>query len=407
MLQPLAYLTCELKGRDLASRLLIADSLVERGYAVVVGQQWGIFSNLRACPKGVILFKTANKAQAEWMAEARNQGHVVVASDEECLASSPTDYARLTHPDAARACHTYLALNELHATAIKEAYPEADGKIVIAGNARIDILRSLQPPRPIVNPYVLVNTSFGRLNHVSGSVQAAIDLWIGSGGHEVDSETERMVRDRLSFEERALAETLAVIKWVLENTRIQVVIRPHPAERHETWPERYGDNQRVRIVTQSDPAPWMKHAEIIIHSESTTGVEAAVMGRRALNLSPVSSWADRLIVSQVNVTARSAAEATSIIETTLQTGAWPSPTRDLDALYPAGGATNTADAIARHLPPARRMTDGLQWHLINRTDMQRDKFTVAYEEAAALTRHNLVQMDDSLFLLTPRTLDSR
>ena len=73
-----AYLTCELLGRDLDSRLLVAAHLVSRGIACVVGHQWGIFGNLSQCPKGVVLFKTANEVQGRAAADARRAGHKVV-----------------------------------------------------------------------------------------------------------------------------------------------------------------------------------------------------------------------------------------------------------------------------------------------------------------------------------------
>jgi surface carbohydrate biosynthesis protein len=401
VLTPLAYLTCELKGRDLASRLLIASRLADRGYHTIVGQQWGIFSNLRAAAKGIVLFKTANKTQADWMVEARSSGHFVAASDEECLASAPGDYARLTHPAAAEACHAYLALNELHAAAIREAYPAAAHKVIVTGNARVDILRSLQPARPIHEPYILINTSFGRLNHVSGDVQTAVATWLGSGGHERNAETENMVQERLSFEKRAMAETIALITWIIANTQSQIVIRPHPAERSEKWSTLFQGNPRVHVVVGSDPTPWMRHATVLVHSESTTGVEAAIMGIKVLNLSPASSWGERLIVGQANVTVGSAAAAADLIAALLRTGEWPAPKEDVGALYPADGAEKTAAAIAGHLPPPQHPS-GFQWYTINRTDEQREKFTVTLDEARALTPHGVMQIDDSVFLVSPR-----
>ena len=402
MLAPIAYLTCELKGRDLASRLLIASSLADRGYHVIVGQQWAIFSNLRACLKGVVLFKTANKTQGDWMVEARSNGHVVAASDEECLASAPNDYARLTHPVAAEACHTYLALNDLHAAAIKAAYPGAAHKVIVAGNARVDILRALRPPRPIPEPYILINTSFGRTNHVSGDIQKAVNIWLGSGGHEKNAETENMVRERLSFEKRAMAETIALIEWLIANTQSQIVIRPHPAERSEKWTTLFQGNARVHVVVGSDPTPWIRHATLLVHSESTTGVEAAIMGAKVLNLSPASSWGERLVVAQANVTVDSATAAAELVAALLRTGEWPPSKQDIGALYPTTGAEKTAAALAEHLPPPQRPRGGFQWHTIHRTDEQREKFTVSHDEARALTQHTTTQIDDSVFLISPR-----
>ena len=62
-MEPIAYLTVEVKHRDLEPRLLIASHLVKAGITVVVGQQWAMFPNPSAFPPGIVLFKTVNEIQ--------------------------------------------------------------------------------------------------------------------------------------------------------------------------------------------------------------------------------------------------------------------------------------------------------------------------------------------------------
>lgn len=405
-LNPIAYLTCELKGRDLASRLLIASHLIEQGYSVVVGQQWGIFYNVMKAPPGCILFKTANLIQADWMSVFRKNGHIVLAADEECLPSAVDDYARMTHPDTMVECHSYLALNDLHAQAIAKAYPAHADKVSVAGNARVDILRKAAPSRPMPDDYVLFNTSFGIINHIGGDTQLAAHTWITAGGHDVGPETETMVQDRIDFEQQALQETVTLIEWFLSNTRIKVVIRPHPAESPTLWQERYGANDRVLIVPRSDPVGWMKHALLMVHSESTTGVEAAILGARTLNLSPPMVWRERLIVSEANVTVGSAAEAAQLIFSNFTAGTWPTPKIDVNRLFPSGGAERTAQAIARHFTTKEAHYE-MKWRRIKREDYMIQKFTVGLDEVRSLTPYPVTPLDDSLFLLTPPTLAAR
>lgn len=305
MIAPVAYLTCEIKGRDLPSRLLIASHLLKRGYNVVVGQQWSMIVNLARAnaPKGSVLFKTSNKIQAGLMANCAAAGHVVFASDEECLPAAVVDYARTTDPGTVTACHKFLALNALHRDELVKAYPNIKDKIVVTGTARVDLLKSAATARPKKEDYILFNTSFGMINSIWGDTKAAVDMWIGAGGHAPGPETTKLVEARLAFENEALRETRTLIDGILKATALDIVIRPHPTERNELWAERYGADARVSIVPRSDPVPWMQHARLMIHSESSTGVEAAIMGARALNLSPVSAWGELLVVSDVNVTA--------------------------------------------------------------------------------------------------------
>jgi surface carbohydrate biosynthesis protein len=394
--QPIAYLTCELKGRDFASRLLIASHLMKADYPVVVGQQWAISGNFPSAPKGCVLFKSTNFVQALLMAKCKAAGHVVVAADEEVLASAREDFARSTHPDVAAQCDVFLALSEPHRDALITAYPDIAPKILVAGNARVDILRDSRPARLKDAPYVLFNTSFGIVNSIWGGTHEAASIWVRAGGHEPGPETKALVMERIAFEQAAMRQTQELLAWVLANTNLDIVVRPHPQERPELWSGI--SPHRVTVVAGSDAVPWMRHAVVTIHSESTTGVEAAIMGARVVNLSPPGAWSNRVIVSDVNPTVATAAQAAEMIGTLLSKDEWPAAKADPFHMYPSGGAQKTADAIIRTLPPPSFIPD-LVWHRAKRADIHRQKFTATLDEVHAQLDCVAVELDDSLFYL--------
>jgi surface carbohydrate biosynthesis protein len=395
---PIAYLTCELKGRDFASRLLIASLLLDAGYAVVVGQQWSLSLNVPTAPRGCYLFKSSNFVQARFMGECKRAGHIVVVADEECLASSRIDVARSTHPDTFAHADAFLAINEVHRDAYVEAYPAAAPLISVVGNARVDILRNTRRPRPREREYVLINTSFGIINSMWGDAAHAAKVWVVSGGHAPGPETDALVRERIAFEEAALKETRDLIAWLLANTRLDIVIRPHPQELPGMWAAL--DAARISVVSGSDPMAWMRHAILTIHSESTTGVEAAIMGARVLNLSPPQAWNSRLIVSEVNPTAATAVEASALIEKLLADGTWPAAATDPTNAFPPGGARKTAEAIMRMLPPPGPLPP-IHWSRLERGELQKKKFTADIEEVHAQLKCRAAELDDSIFFLEP------
>lgn len=402
-LKPIAYLTCELKGRDLDSRLLIASLLLERGYSVVVGQQWSMFVNaiLGDAPNGCVLFKTTNKIQADLMLQCKNRGHAVLAADEECLPANVEDYARTTDPSVANRCDLFLAQSELHRSALSAAYPALSDKIVVTGNARVDILRSAQTRKPLPKDYILVNTSFGVINSLWGDTAKAVDMWITAGGHAPGPETDALVKSRIDFEEAALVATRELIDQLIKNPALTVVIRPHPGEKPKLWTDRYGSVSNVVIVPRSDPVPWMQHALFLVHNESTTGVEASILGTKALNLSPGRAWSDLLVVKDVNVTVQDADQACRVLNDFMATGTWPKTRLDANALFPVGGAGATADLVIRTLPPPEKIKLP-PWKPVQRTDVHKNKFTVGLGEVRAkLKRCRLQELEDSVFLATP------
>ena len=68
------YLLIEDAGRELDSRILIAQHLLERGAEVWIGQQLWFVRNFTALRPGVALFKGTNIAQVANMRAARLAG---------------------------------------------------------------------------------------------------------------------------------------------------------------------------------------------------------------------------------------------------------------------------------------------------------------------------------------------
>jgi len=120
------------------------------------------------------------------------------------------------------------------------------------------------------------------------------------------------VEERTAFETAGFDQLGAVMKWAATNvTGLLTVIRPHPAEQPEPWREAFAGMPNVLIVERSDPVAWIAGAELLVVSDCTTGLEAALMNRPCLNISPAGqeNWSDKLLMKQVNFTVASAQDA--------------------------------------------------------------------------------------------------
>lgn len=398
---PIVYLTCEIKGRDFKSRLLIAAYLVKMGYTVVVGQYWNLRHNCYHALRGCYLFKTANHFQAEGMRMCREAGHAVVASDEEALSTAAALAAHTVDAMAIDNCDLFLTLNLSHRRALEKAFPVVRRKAKVVGTARADLICGEAYERPHPRPYILVNTSFGRINSIWGNEQAGI--YAQALGLDLENPDHQAIIDmRERYERLALEETVQVVEWLVANDASwDVVVRPHPSEQPDFWRRM----PRVRVVAGSDPYPWMKYADLILHSDSTLGVEAAIMGAPTLNLSPTEEWAARLNVREVNKTVRTAAEAIIVLQ---DPNAWPKGISR--TIVPVHGAANTAKAIAGLLPRPQNFTQ-IPWGRTPRTEVQIAKFDVRLEECRAAAAEvfplagnppvHIDELYDSVFLLRP------
>lgn len=411
MMQPIAYLTCEIKGRDLESRALIAAHLVKRGYTALVGQYWNLKDNSPEAPKGCYLFKTSNKIQAEGMAACKYGGHAIVASDEEALSSSEELAHTTTDAFALDVCDKFLALNAGHKRALAKAYPNGASKILVAGTARADLLRAIEYDRPHPKPYVLFNTSFGRLNSVWGNPEKAIQAYVDGMKFDLNNPFHvAIVQSRINYEKESLTQTRSLLDTLVARCDCDIVIRPHPSENAGWWMKHYAKFDHVRIVTASDPFPWMQHAVLMVHNDSTTGVEAAVMGTRCLNLSPDGPWAERLVLRQVNYSAPTAAAAMDAVDNALSKGIGPIVDTAFNDPFPLDCASTFAQAIASMLPPPRPM-ESFAWRDTTRTDVQRSKFSASLDDISqAMARvsriagcngYEIEEITDSVAMIRP------
>jgi surface carbohydrate biosynthesis protein len=375
--EPIAYILCELTSRDLDSGILIAKHLRAKGYPVVLGQIWAIITNLiEAAPRGAVLFRTANAIQAGAMAQCAEAGHAVLAMDEEAL---PLDgSAVLENVDAAafENSRRFLAQSESHAETLKTAFPQA--YITVTGSPRVELLLSgVHTPEP--GPYVLFNTGFGLTNSLWGGEEEAVRRMLLAQPLPYEE-----VKTRLFYERTVMPELMALIRWLVP--QYPVVVRPHPSENAATWQAIEG----VRVVTGSNPIPWILGATVTVHSNSTTGLEAAVLGRPSINLSPpaFAAWTARFATRRINLTVADAAQAQGPLIAALN----GKPLQQANPTFPPHGARNIADALEAFLPPPGPIAE-LHWRRVERTAPQRAKFTAAIGNAVAL--------DDSVFLLSP------
>jgi surface carbohydrate biosynthesis protein len=410
-LEPVAYLHCELKSRDFESRLFIAAELARLGYTVIVGQVWNIYANLlhTAPPVGAHLFSTCNAAQAIVMKLCREHGRPVIGSDQEALPFSGRRLLDNVTAEALAACDVFLAQNAAHADIIARAYPAMSDRLRVAGSARIDALRAAAPERPVATPYILFNTGFGLINSIWGGLdQALYTLAVASGIDPKTLEGKRELNERVTVESAVHAAFSALIEGLLADRKIDIVVRPHPSENAETWRTAYAGKPGITIVAGSDPIAWAKHAELLIHSDSTTGLEAAILGVRCLNIAPGESWSDRFVMRRVNPTVASAKDAKERIDALLATGRWDTPAIPVE-MFPADAAKTTARELAAFLPPPGPVRLE-RWGASQRTEVQRAKFTVSEQDlfgaftpiAQRIERRLRVQsLTDSVFLIAP------
>jgi surface carbohydrate biosynthesis protein len=440
-MEPIAYLTVEVKHRDLDPRLLIASHLVEAGVSVMVGQQWMLFDNADALPQGIVLFKTVNEIQAKNMAFFSKAGHLVAATDEEVLQCIDDRCFTLAFsPIAANNCDLFLAQSPVHKDAIDRLYPEMEGKVEIAGNSRIDLLSPRGRPafaaeaeslKRDYGPYVLFNTNFGSINSIWKDLSAVVNIAVSAGAVDLKNEESKAeFKALIGWERKNFDELVPLMHWVVDNvTSHRIVIRPHPGERANFWENEFGNHPRVTVIPRSNPHPWIMGADLVIHTGCTTGLEAVLMDKPTINLKPAEHPSFDRIVNWANPTFTTWQDAAAAIAAFMETGTGPVSENAekyaavLEQYIPGYHTGDAARSIAsclmaklkaRGAQPSMdyRMRFRGEFRVRERGVVARDKFLITraefmehLREARTLTGYTSMPtvetIHESLFLLSP------
>jgi hypothetical protein len=66
-----------------------------------------------------------------------------------------------------------------------------------------------------------------------------------------------------------------------------IVLRPHPREDIEQYRKRFSDNTDVYVVKKGGVRPWIFSADAVVHNNSTTGIESALLDTLVFSYRPI------------------------------------------------------------------------------------------------------------------------
>lgn len=133
---------------------------------------------------------------------------------------------------------------------------------------------------------MLVNTNSGSVNNVWGDKRRYLGLLVEIGWFDPASEADRLlVEDHLEHDQNNFQALQDLIGGVSERRPdIQIIIRPHPSERSDTWIKFAKTLPSVEVVSETEVGPWLQASDIVVTTGCTTGMEAALLGKPAISM---------------------------------------------------------------------------------------------------------------------------
>lgn len=278
------FLPVETKVRELDGKLLLALTAAEAGWRVVLGDQRRIRELTPRFPKGVYLDKSVTISKRSWFSECRKLGNQVVVLDEEGLVYFNHEDFKDLRIDECSVAMTDLML--LWGQDQREAVESCrlDKEVVVTGNPRFDVLRPelrsiySNVKERIKEKYgrvILVNTSFPLANHYLGQEE----MFKMYAKYPITAGRPNFYREWKEVHDTAMESFRRMLPALSEAfSKHTIILRPHPSENRDQWRKWLSRYPKIIVNSDGSMADWIASAELVIHFDCTSGIEAFAMG---------------------------------------------------------------------------------------------------------------------------------
>jgi hypothetical protein len=208
----------------------------------------------------------------------------------------------------------------------------------------------------------LINTNLGFTNCEKGDVATIIRDQERLGKLDLQNpDHAAYVQSIISMEDanRAAIETL-LQELPSRFPDHRIILRPHPSEALGLWQKTAAGHPRVDVVREGPAVVWIMAADLLLHTNCTTGVEAMALDKPAICVMPSDSPAnDRYLSNRVNPISRNVAEALDLASRILQPNGHKFYTDDMLSLFRQSmsydqdrlGAETILSSISNRLTP--------------------------------------------------------
>lgn len=303
---PTVLYSIETAARELDSKLVLASALAKQGCRVVVAHKEIAHAigarSRRVLWQGKSLFGVhSTEHPADVL--ARNESAIMFMSDEGAMYQADSWESVILQKHwvghfSNRRLDRMCVWGERQAEVVAPHLTAGRSVVSVTGSARFDLCRpsyewitindgdaGKYPERP----FILFCTRFGAVTHAKG-MSAPFEVRVTQGAWP-DSIKPAEIADlwfrKWGRDVHDFAEFAILIKEVARSfPSMRIVVRPHPSENIDFYRGAYASFDNIEIRREGNVLGWIRAAAVVVHSGSTSGVEAVLAGRPVVNYLP-------------------------------------------------------------------------------------------------------------------------
>jgi surface carbohydrate biosynthesis protein len=311
MKQSIVLQSVDSPRRDMEWRLFVASKLAERGISSVIGSKAAI-RGIHARSTNCIILGRLNsntgrtRADNNYVKEMETKKTALFFIHDEGGLYFKGEYAewvRRIYPEeyfSSEALKKVLFWGEAQKNVFEDS-PERH-KFQVAGFPRFDLCKpefesidstAVNDLKKKYGNFILICGRFAAVNMVADDPPSlgrrSYDMRVESGSLKTQKK-EEILRSMFGAWEKTSLEfsqfVHAVARLALDFPKLNIVLRPHPAEKESFYKEAFSHFQNVFIDKSGDVRPFIRASFTVLHSECTTGLEAELSRKPNINFRP-------------------------------------------------------------------------------------------------------------------------
>jgi surface carbohydrate biosynthesis protein len=294
-------LPIEIKKREFDSRLLLAYFFVKEGYNIIIGDRDGCERESIYTLNCVYIAKSLAYSQKNMYNNFHNNnGKVLILYEEGGFVGRVK--TKLSEIESAYPSGMLPFIDSIliYGESYKELLIENiiglnKTNVFSSGNSRFDLHKpkyhsyfneDLNKIKKRYGKYILFNGNFVTGNHFLGQDTFKNEI---AENQEMNDEMKSAFFERMKDAEKNIITFIEMIIIVSKAfPDLSIIVRPHPGEDGKIYHDYLSQFKNVHITNKGNAYSWIIGAEIVIHQDCTTGIEAVFAEKPVISYIPFS-----------------------------------------------------------------------------------------------------------------------
>jgi len=284
-MKPRIYLIIENQKRELDARILFSIISAKNNFSAVIGKKDNLYRFSKYLKSGTYFFKGMGEKNLKPIIRIKNEGHKIIGFDEEGLgiANDVVIKERIKN-ECVDNVNYFLSWGEKNRSKLTNHYPEKQEKFLSSGNMRLDLLKKdyrkfytkeVEEIKKKVGNFILVATKFSASN--------AFDFIKKKQMKQSD-----FYQWETSFQNKIYEHYFSFLDKIgTSYPNLNVIVKPHPVENHETWKKFLKKFKNINLAFGSmSTNSWLLASDVLISTNCHTSLEAFLLDKKSINYVP-------------------------------------------------------------------------------------------------------------------------